>query len=212
LLEQENVSPSEAPEGGITILQRGGAPKLIAQGKILDSVTGFSTTLHFPSPELEYASALHAVGIPIGTPSKDSPFVGMGHFTPHVVLRNLAAAPQTATVTVEYPSEPGWDSTEGRTNAAAVSVSSGAAASPPATPDPAKLTAQTPVAPIVLEGYSTEDISLASVLGALSPRIPYASIRIQFSGKPGSIVAEVASVERSKDLVVDAKIQNEGNG
>jgi hypothetical protein len=64
LLGEQNASPGEAPEGGITILQRGGVPKLIAQGKVLDSVTGFSTTLHFPSPELEYASGLHAVGIP----------------------------------------------------------------------------------------------------------------------------------------------------
>jgi hypothetical protein len=66
----------------------------------------------------------------------------MGYFTPHVVLRNLAASPQTATATVEYPSAPGWDSTEGRTNAAAGSATSGAAASPRATPDPSKLTQQ----------------------------------------------------------------------
>ena len=60
LLEQDNVSPSEAPDGGITIMQRGGVPKLIAQGKILDSVTGFSTTLHFPSPDSQPSSTLHA--------------------------------------------------------------------------------------------------------------------------------------------------------
>ncbi len=80
LLEQQNASPSEAPEGGITILQRGGVPKLIAQGKVLDSVTGFSTTLHFPSPESQPSSTLHASGLPIGTPRKDSPFAGMGAF------------------------------------------------------------------------------------------------------------------------------------
>ena len=127
------------------------------------------------------------------------------------MLRNLAATPQAATLTVEYPSAPGWDSTEGRTNAAARSASSGAAPSPPATPVPSKLTRQAPLTPIVLQGYSTQDILLDSVLGVLSQRIPYGSIRIQLSGKPGSIVAEVASVERSKDLVVDAKLQNEGN-
>ena len=75
-----------------------------------------------------------------------------------------------------------------------------------------RVTRQTPLAPIVLQGYSTHDILLDSVLGGLSQRISYSSIRIQFSGKPGSVVAEVASVERSKDLVVDAKIQNEGDG
>jgi len=163
LLGEQRASPSEAPEGGITILQRGGVPKLIAQGKVLDSVTGFSTTLHFPSPELEYASALHAVDIPMGRPSKDSPFAGMGYFTPHVVLRNLSSTPQTATVAVEYPSAPGWDSTEGRSATGSDSA--------PAAPDPSKLTGQAPLAPIVVEGYSTQDISLASLLGALSQRI-----------------------------------------
>jgi hypothetical protein len=39
---------------------------MIAQGKILDSVTGFSSTLHFPSPELDRTSALHADGIAFG--------------------------------------------------------------------------------------------------------------------------------------------------
>jgi len=191
-----------------TILQRGGVPKLIAQGKILDSITGFSTTLHFPSPEREYASVLHADGIPLAKPSQDSPFAGMGYFTPHVALRNLAATPQTATITVEYPNAPGWDSTEDRIPRPAT----GAKSSPPATPDPSKVTHQTSLAPVGVQGYSRHDISLDSVLGEFPERIPYASIRIQFSGKPGSIVAEAASVDQTKDLVVDAKLQNEGNG
>jgi hypothetical protein len=65
---------------------------------------------------------------------------------------------------------------------------------------------------VVLQGYSTEDISLDPVPAELSQPIPYGSIRIQYSGKPGSLMAEVASVDQSKDLVVDAKLQNEGNG
>jgi hypothetical protein len=76
LLGGQGASPDEAPEGGITIVRRGGVPKLIAQGKILDSVTGFSTAIHFPSPDFEHVSAAHASGLPVGTPSKDSPFAG----------------------------------------------------------------------------------------------------------------------------------------
>jgi hypothetical protein len=208
LLGEQNASAGEAPEGGITILQRGGVPKLIAQGKMLDSVTGFSTTLHFPLPELEHSSALHADGIPFAKPSKDSPFAGMGYFTPHVVLRNLGPTPQTATVTVEYPTAQGWDSTEDR----APSRSAGAKSSPPAAPDPAELTRQTPLAPVVLQGYSTQDISLDPVLSELPQPVPYASIRIQYSGTSGSMMAEVSSVDQRQDLVVDAKLQNERNG
>src|SRR6266568_6774597 len=55
-----NVSPSQAPEGGITIIQRGPSPSLIAQGRVADPATGFSTTLEFPDPARQRTSALHA--------------------------------------------------------------------------------------------------------------------------------------------------------
>jgi len=124
-----------------------------------------------------------------------------------VVLRNLRAAPQTATVTVEYPNAPGWDSTEERTNVAA---GSGPSAATPSSPS--DFTAHRPSAPLTVEAYSTLDVSLDSIVSQLAQRIPYASIRIQYSGKPGSMMAEVASVDETQDLVVDAKLQNEGNG
>src|SRR5208337_352636 len=193
LLGQQQTNPSQAPQGGITIVQQGGVPSLIAQGAMLDPVTGFSTTMNFPPPQLENASALHATGIPIGTPSKDSPFAGMGYFTPHVVVRNLAATPQTAIVTVEYPNAPGWDST-------------GAASS-----SPSNFTAQLPLAPLTVGAYSAQDVALDSVLGQLPQPIPYVSIRIQYSGGPGSMIAEVSSVELQGDLVMDAKVENEAN-
>ncbi|HEY6292297.1 MAG TPA: hypothetical protein VI455_12170, partial [Terriglobia bacterium] len=207
LLGQGNASPGEAPEGGITIMQRGGIPKLIAQGKVLDPVTGFSTTLHFPSPELEHASALHAAGIPIGKPTKDSPFAGMGYFIPHVVLRNLTPAPQMVTVTSEYPSAAGWDSTEGRTNTAGGSGLPGTAPS-----DASGFTAELPLPALTLGGYSTQDIPLDAILSQLPQPIPYGSLRIQYSGAPGSLISEVSSVEQGRDLVIDAKVENEANG
>ena len=163
--------------------------------------------MHFPSPQLETASALHAVGVPVGKPSKDSPFAGLGYFTPHVVIRNLLSTPQTAVVTVEYPSAPGWDSHAKRKRPDDQSDSSEAAAS-----SPGDFTGQLTLGPLTVGGYSTQDVSLDSILGRLPQPLPYVSIRIQHSGAPGSMVAEVSSVEQQKDLVVDAKVQNEGNG
>lgn len=180
MLGQQNASAAEAPEGGITIVQRGGVPSLIAQGKILDSVTGFSTTLHFPSPELERASALHASGMPIGKPTKDSPFAGLGYFVPRVVARNLKASLQNLTLTVEYPGKNG--------------------------------TVQSMVQTFPLEGYSTRDFSLEAAMGQLPLPLPHCSIRLQYSGEPGSVVAEVSSVEQKQGMVVDSKLENEGNG
>ena len=69
LLGDLKVSPAQAPDGGITIVARVPTPPLAAQGKIIDPATGFSTTLNFPDPLLQVASALHASGVPIGVPA-----------------------------------------------------------------------------------------------------------------------------------------------
>jgi len=105
LLGDLKTGPAQAPEGGISIIQRGPKPALIAQGKIMDPLTGFSTSLNFPDPSLQLASALHASGVPIGKPTSDSPYAGMGTFIPHVVARNLTGSPQLVTITIDYPGE-----------------------------------------------------------------------------------------------------------
>ncbi|MFB3924277.1 MAG: Ig domain-containing protein [Terriglobia bacterium] len=180
LLGDLKVSPAQAPEGGITIIHRGPKPALIAQGKITDPTTGFSTSLNFMDPSLQRASALHASGVPIGLPSKDSPYAGTGVFVPHVIVRNMTPSPQTATVTIEYPAE--------------------------------KTTRQYTLPPVALGPYSTVDVALDSVFGMLPLPLPYCSIRIQYSGPPGSVIGEVSSVESKGDLVIDSRLANEGDG
>lgn len=180
MLGEFKVSPAQAPEGGISIIPRSPTPALIAQGQITDPVTGFSTTLNFPLPELQLASALHASGVPIGVPSHDSPFAGLGLFIPHVIVRNLASAAQTVAITVEYPGEEG--------------------------------PAQAALAPVGLEPYSTREISLASALGLLPTALPFCSLRIHYSGPPGSVIGEVSSIEQKGDLVIDSRLANEGDG
>jgi len=180
LLGELKVSPAQAPEGGISIIGRGSIPALIAQGKITDPNTGFSTTLNFPDPKLQRASALHASGVPIGLPSKESPYAGAGVFVPHVIVRNLTGAPQSVTITVEYPGEDGP-----------------AQATPP---------------PLALEAYTTKDIPLDLVLASLPLPLPFCSIRIQYSGAPGSVIGEVSSIEAKGDLVIDSRLANERDG
>jgi hypothetical protein len=118
--------------------------------------------------------------VPIGTPSKDSPFSGTGTFVPHVIVRNLTAAAQAVTITIEYPGEDG--------------------------------PAQAALPPLPLEAYRTKDIPLDSVLGSLPLPLPFCSIRIQYSGPPGSVIGEVSSVESKGDLVIDSRLANEGDG
>jgi len=145
-----------------------------------DPNRGFSTTLNFPDPKLLRASALHASGVPIGTPSKDSPFSGTGTFVPHVIVRNLTAAAQAVTITVEYPGEDG--------------------------------PAQAALPPLPLEGYTTKDVPLDSLLGSLPLPLPFCSIRIQYSGAPGSAIGEVSCIEEKGDLVIDSRLANERDG
>ena len=42
--------------------------------------------------------------------------------------------------------------------------------------------------------------------------IAFCTIRIQYSGAPGSLIAQVSSVDERQDLVVDARTMNEGDG
>jgi len=118
--------------------------------------------------------------VPIGTPTKDSPFSGTGTFVPHVIVRNLTAAAQAVAITVEYPGEDG--------------------------------PAQATLPPLALEAYTTKDIPLDSVLGSLPLPLPFCSIRIQYSGAPGSAIGEVSSVEAKGDLVIDSRLANERDG
>jgi hypothetical protein len=202
LLTSLGVDPAQAPEGGITIVPTGGTPALIAAGRITDPTSGFSSTIDFPSPDLEIASALHATGVPVGTPSSDSPFVGAGTFTPHVVVRNLLGAAQTVTVTFEYPQPP---SGSGPTPAPLDPVAAQDGKHSPAV-------VQSPLAPVTVPPYSTQDISLAALMSQFPAALPFGSVRIQYSGAPGSLQAEVSSVESMGNLVIDSHIQNEGNG
>lgn len=206
LLAGMGVDPAEAPSGGITIISQGSHPALIASGRITDPATGFSTTIDFPDPRLEFRSALHATGLPLGTPSQDSPFAGGGTFTPQVVVRNLLPTAQAVTITIEYPQPENAGDDD--------------AAAEPAPLDPiaaADGTHSPPVGEHVISGlfvpgYATEDFSLSSIMGQLPLPLPLCSIRIQYSGPAGSVEAEASSVEQNQNLIVDALVENEGNG
>jgi hypothetical protein len=204
LLSKLSLSPAQEPQGSITLVQQGANPALIAQGRVTDPVTGFSTTLEFPDPARQKVSSLHASGIPVGSPSADSPFAGDGTFTPHVLASNLSNGPETVTVTVEYPQRD------------AQGTAAKAVLAPIGTKEfdgeSGTSVAQTALASFQVPAYSTVDFSLFAELGQLPLPLPYASVRIQYSGAPGSVIAQVSSVDEAQDLVVDARTMNEGDG
>src|SRR5690242_6405191 len=223
MLATLNTAVAQAPEGRITIIQQGSNPSLVAQGRVTDPVTGFSTTLEFPDPARQHANALHASGIPVGTPTADSPYAGDGTFTPHVIASNLSSQPQTLTITVEYPRSATWNSANGPGGPAAPQVrfvgvvkkgekDPNEALDHPPNPDPSALTNHFALAPLTVAADSTADFSLAAYMNQLPMPLPYCSVRIQQSGPPGSIIAQVASVDESQALVVDARTANELDG
>jgi hypothetical protein len=204
LLSKLNLSPAQEPQGSITLIQRGANPALIAQGRVTDPVTGFSSTLEFPDPARQKVSSLHASGIPIGTPSADSPFAGDGSFTPHIVASNLSSGPESVTVTVEYPQRDA-QATAAKAVLAAIGKKEFDGES-------GTSVGQATVASFQIPAYSTMDFSLLAQIGQLPLPLPYASVRIQYSGAPGSVIAQVSSVDETQDLVVDARTMNEGDG
>ncbi|MGH9345032.1 MAG: peptidoglycan DD-metalloendopeptidase family protein, partial [Terriglobia bacterium] len=230
LLASAGASPASAPEGGITIQQIGPNPALMASGKITDPATGFSSTIDFPAPERQLASALHATGLPIGVPTKDSPYAGTGTFIPHVVVRNLSGTLQYVTITVEYSkltsqgtgssgqsgSQPASQTAANTHNekTSARTLLPGGISNHPEWGAGTGLTAgsSTVLASMPVGPYSTEDFSLASVMDKIPLPLPFCSIRIQYSGAPGSVEAQVSSVEENNNLIVDATPQNEGDG
>ena len=63
-----------------------------------------------------------------------------------------------------------------------------------------------------LKGYTTKDFFLDSAFGVLPLPLLYFSVRIQYSGTPGSVIGEVSSIEEKGDLVIDSRLANEGDG
>ncbi len=66
--------------------------------------------------------------------------------------------------------------------------------------------------PFPVGAYSAVDYSLESALGQLPLPLPFCSVRIQYSGAPASVQAQVTSVEARSNLIIDSHVQNEGNG
>jgi hypothetical protein len=82
----------------------------------------------------------------------------------------------------------------------------------PPSPDPVTLTGRYTLAPLTVGANSTVDLSLVAVMSQLPLPIPYVSVRIQYTGPPGSMIAQVSSVDENQDLVVDAHTANELDG
>jgi hypothetical protein len=154
--------------------------------------------MEFPDPARQQTNAVHVSGLPIGTPTKDSPFAGMGTFIPHVIVRNMLSSPQTTAITIEYPD-----------SASAALVRQG---DKEFDGESGESVGQFALAPLAVGPDSTVDFSLGSVLGQLPLPLAYCSIRVQYSGPPGSLLAQAASVEEESDLVIDARPMNEGDG
>ncbi|MBZ5555214.1 MAG: hypothetical protein LAO21_21085 [Acidobacteriia bacterium] len=107
LLNDLNENAQNVPEGGITVSPRGPEASLIGMGQMSNPSSKFSTTLHLPRLDRQTVSALHATGVPIGTPTSGSVYAGLGTFIPHVIVRNLKGASQNVTLTIEYSGKDG---------------------------------------------------------------------------------------------------------
>jgi len=70
---------------------------------------------------------------------------------------------------------------------------------------------QSPLAPLTLAPYATMDIPFDPALAVITSPVPHAAIGIQYSGAPGSVIADVASIEQKGELAVSSYVENTGN-
>jgi len=172
----------QAPIGGFTIAARGGPPALVAQGKITDADSGQITALEFPLPQVQAASALHATGVPIGRPTLDSPFAGARDANFIPHLYLRNLLGSGQTLNLTIE-YPGEDG-------------------PKATTLP----------PIILGGYTTQEMRLDDYFTYLPLPLPYCSIRIQYNGPRGSVIGELTAVNETSGMASQIGLANEGNG
>jgi hypothetical protein len=66
--------------------------------------------------------------------------------------------------------------------------------------------------PIKLPGYSTQEIRLDSYYNTLPLPLPFISLRIQYSGPPGSVIGHLVDVNETNDDAQSILLANEGNG
>jgi len=172
----------QAPTGGFTIAARGNQPALVAQGKVTDADSGQITALDFPLPQVQAASALHATGVPIGRPTPDSPFAG---------ARDANFIPHLYLRNLL--------SSEQTLN---LTIEYPGESEPKATTLP----------PIILSGYTTQEIRLDDYFTYLPLPLPYCSIRIQYNGPRGSVMGELTAVNETSGKASQIGLANEGNG
>ncbi len=72
--------------------------------------------------------------------------------------------------------------------------------------------ALTPLGAIHLAGYTTEDIRLDNYYTSLPLPLPYCQLRVQYSGPPGTLEAELRVVEENSGAEEEIPIANEGDG
>lgn len=72
--------------------------------------------------------------------------------------------------------------------------------------------AMTTLDPLTLPGYTTRDIRLDNYYNLLPLPLPFCQLRIQYSGPPGSVLAEVRVVDENTGDEQRIPVANEGNG
>lgn len=182
VLAAMKLTAYHAPTGGLSIVPRTPKLSLVAQGKITDPESGRITALKFPLPQLEVVSSLHASGVPISIPSEDSPFAGVKGADFLPHLYVRNLLPSEQTLNITVEY-----SREGR-------------------PD------FTPLPPITVRGYTMQDIRLDSYFSLLPLPLPFCSLQIRYNGPPGSVMAEVVSVNETSGKANEILVVNEGNG
>jgi len=183
--ELHNLALDDISEGGIK-LEASKANAVIAGGGAANPEIGFSAPLRLEDPEMQAMRAkrlgqtLHALNVAIGA---DDPMMGMGlpkssRMNPIMNLRNVSEDAINVTPVFRYHD--------------------------------GEATKSFALKPVQLRSQQSQRIDLLPYWkpGQIPARVSSGSMEISYSGKPGSLVASVTSVDQTGTYVFDAKIDN----
>ncbi len=104
LLKQLDIKASGIESGGLSITHNGAPGALIAHGVVENKQGRFASDLRFIDPAAQKTAVLNGTGLILAHPALGAGARG-SFFIPHFNLRNTSAAPQTATVTIQYSAD-----------------------------------------------------------------------------------------------------------
>lgn len=177
-------------------LQHDGKPgAIVTTGFVLDLKNGYSATFMMHDPKLMRSSILAGAHLRFGRPDPSEGFPEGTQFRAPLLLANVTAAPVNAHVSVDY-------TVQDQAETAATSKSK--------TDAPTDKVANVAVKDITIAAGDVQKIELSDEMARFNIGAPVeeAGVEISYDAAPGSLIAQLTSVDQSGDYSFEVPIKD----